>query len=75
MREVIDTRGLVCPQPKQMAFEAMYTRRVPEVLVLVDDPAARDGLLRLAPHVGYDAALTRKETHDEVLLVLSERAK
>ncbi len=73
MREVIDARGLCCPVPKSLAVEAMYKRRVPEILMLVDDPNSRDGILRLAEHLGYKAAsCTARERHDEVLLVLAE---
>lgn len=69
MPETIDARGLTCPAPSDLAFQAMFGRRVPEVRVLVDDPASRDHLKTLADRLGYRIAVMRGADYDTIDLV------
>lgn len=69
MREVIDARGLTCPAPSDLAFQAMFGRRAQELRVLVDDPASRDHLQTLAAKLGYRISVVRADDYDTVDLV------
>lgn len=68
MPETIDARGLTCPVPSDLAFQALFARKVEDLLVLADDPASGDHLERLASQLGYELSQTRHPSHDEYRL-------
>ena len=49
MNMTIDTRGLSCPMPQQMALKAIRTAKPDEmIIVLADEAGARDSIIRTA---------------------------
>jgi len=48
----VDARGLACPIPVVRARKALDGLPWGRVVVLVDEPAARENLARLAAHMG-----------------------
>mgnify|MGYP000849112368 CR=1 FL=1 len=58
MSELIDARGLSCPQPVMMAKKALDSSKESELEIMVDNATARDNLLRLAKHSGCKADVT-----------------
>jgi TusA-related sulfurtransferase len=52
MAEVVDARGLSCPVPVVRAKAALEALTSGEVVVLVDEEAARENVLRLARSLG-----------------------
>ena len=55
MREsnVIDARGLSCPQPAIMATDALSTQKQGSITVLVDTDTARENVLRVGKKHGW----------------------
>ncbi|MDI3281463.1 MAG: sulfurtransferase TusA family protein [Bacillota bacterium] len=59
----LDLQGLACPSPLMQTIDALRTAETSgeqEVLVLVDDPGARDSVLRVSVKMGWTATCTRK---------------
>lgn len=59
----LDLQGLACPSPLMQTIDALKTAETSgekEVLVLVDDPGARDSVLRVGAKLGWTATFTRK---------------
>jgi len=54
MAEIVDARGLACPQPVVLARKAMQQHG--EFVVLVDDAVARENVKKLAEAQGYSCA-------------------
>lgn len=52
MAEVVDARGLSCPVPVVRAKAALEALTSGEVMVLVDEEAAKENVLRLARSLG-----------------------
>lgn len=49
MAVTVDTRGLSCPTPQQMTMQAIRKAKArDEIVVLVDEGAARDSIIRTA---------------------------
>ncbi|MBI2901864.1 MAG: sulfurtransferase TusA family protein [Planctomycetes bacterium] len=70
MSETIDARGLSCPEPSDLAFRALFGRKVADLVVLVDDPASREHLERLADRLGYRLTRAARGDHEEMRFVL-----
>ena len=58
MSEVIDARGLSCPQPVMMAKKALDTSNESSFEIIVDNATARENLLRLAKSSSCKAEVT-----------------
>lgn len=54
MPEILDARGLACPQPVVLARKAM--QQYAEVIVIVDDAVARENVKKLASGQGYSVS-------------------
>ncbi|HHY92872.1 MAG TPA: hypothetical protein GX511_05985 [Firmicutes bacterium] len=48
----VDARGLSCPQPVVLTKKALADLTAGQLEVLVDNPAARDNVLRFARNAG-----------------------
>lgn len=59
--EVIDCRGLACPQPVIETKKAIEKGEKKNFLVIVDNAAARDNVSRFARNTGYDVKVQEKE--------------
>ena len=57
---VLDARGLSCPEPVIMIRKAMMSNEAAYEMV-VDNPTSKDNVIRYAEHQGYRAAVTEKE--------------
>lgn len=68
MPDAIDARGLSCPEPSDLAYRALAGRRAAALRILVDDPASREQLERLARQFDYTMRITRAGDHDDILL-------
>lgn len=66
--ETIDARGLNCPLPSDLVFQAIVKRNVARLTVQLDDPASREQLERLAKQFGYSVELRHKRDYDELTL-------
>lgn len=53
MSEVIDARGLSCPQPVLMALEGIKKTDADEMVVLVDAEASRENVSRAVKGQGW----------------------
>lgn len=70
---VLDTRGLSCPEPV-LATKAMLSRmHSGKIIVLLDSPAARDNVMRVARNAGWQVTCT-SDTH-EFRLEISREAR
>ena len=56
MSQAIDARGLSCPQPVVLAKRAL-DRLPASCEILVDNPTARENVIRYAEHAGYKASV------------------
>jgi TusA-related sulfurtransferase len=52
MKNILDARGLSCPEPVIMIRKAMLSGEN-EYTILVDNPASRENVTRYAEHQGY----------------------
>jgi selenium metabolism protein YedF len=61
MSEIIDAKGLACPQPVLIVKKALDV--CDEVTVLVDNKAARDNIKRMAEKYGCAVAVKEEQGH------------
>ncbi len=64
MSEIVDARGLSCPQPVLITMEKLKARQQGEVVVLVDTDTARENVLRAAASLGWHAKDVKAEGAD-----------
>ena len=57
--EVLDARGLSCPEPVILIRRAMQSGGAAYQMV-VDNPASRENVTRYAQHEGYTVAVTEQ---------------
>ena len=60
--EIVDARGLSCPQPLMLASKAIKKMNKGTIEVLVDSGTGRDNVSRLAKNFGW--AVTVEEKHE-----------
>lgn len=58
--DIIDARGLSCPQPVLMTKKALSTGEN-SYTILVDTNAAKENVSRFAGHAGYDVSIEETE--------------
>jgi len=61
MSELVDCRGLACPEPVLRTREALEAAGAGTVVVLVSDGASRDNVGRAARQLGWSVS-TRQES-------------
>lgn len=71
MSEIIDARGLACPQPAMLARQALQKLGKGTLEVLVDSPTARENVSRLAINAGWKVNIQQQQD-GSVKLVLSK---
>lgn len=69
MSEVIDTRGLSCPQPVLLVMGRMKELASGEIEVIVDNEVSRENVGRAARSQGW-AVQEEERPGDEVRLIL-----
>lgn len=57
---VLDARGLSCPEPVIMIRKAMMTKEAAYEMV-VDNPTSKENVIRYAEHQGYRAAVSEED--------------
>jgi TusA-related sulfurtransferase len=68
MAELVDARGLSCPQPVLMTLTKIKELSSGEVEVIVDNEVSRENVSRAATNAGWQLAEEREE-NDEFHLV------
>lgn len=71
MSEIVDARGLNCPQPAMLARQALQKLGKGTLEVLVDSPTARENVSRLARNAGWKVEV-QQQPDGSVKLVLSK---
>ena len=61
MKQVVDARGLSCPQPVLMAMQAMRTGGSGEIEVVVDNEASRENVSRAAQSQGWSVVVDERD--------------
>jgi TusA-related sulfurtransferase len=64
MREMVDARGLSCPQPVLLTMEKLKSLNQGEVVVLVDTDTSRENVQRAAVSLGWEVAAVSTEGSD-----------
>jgi len=54
MEELIDVRGLACPQPVLVTLEKIKTSKSNQLRILVDTDTARENIARMVKTVGWE---------------------
>ena len=71
MSEILDARGLSCPQPVLMTLEKLKQIREGELTVKVDTQASRENVSRAVQKEGWTVKEI-KEENDEFCLVINK---
>lgn len=61
MSEMVDARGLSCPQPVLLTMEKLKSVNQGEVVVLVDTDTSRENVQRAATSLGWEVAAVETE--------------
>lgn len=61
MSEMVDARGLSCPQPVLLTLEKLRSLSQGELVVLVDTDTSRENVLRAAASLGWQAKEVKAE--------------
>lgn len=61
MRDLVDARGLSCPQPVLMTMEKLRTLDRGELVVLVDTDISRQNVSRAAVSLGWQVTDVKSE--------------
>jgi tRNA 2-thiouridine synthesizing protein A len=69
MAEIVDARGLSCPQPVLLALSKMKELGKGEIMVLIDDETSRQNVTRAARNQGWEISEDNAETDDVRLLL------
>jgi TusA-related sulfurtransferase len=60
-QDLIDARGLSCPQPVLLTMEKLRSLHQGELVVLVDTDISRENVLRAAASLGWQAREVKTE--------------
>ncbi len=58
-REIVDARGLSCPQPVLMTKKALESSKNNNFEVIVDNATAKENVTRFACNAGYRVKVTQ----------------
>lgn len=61
MRQTVDARGLVCPEPVIMTKKALDSCDVNEVLAIVDDPTALENISRMVKNMNLESMIEEQD--------------
>lgn len=65
--KIIDTCGLLCPQPVLLTKKRLETDNMP-IEVLVDSNAALENITRMAEQKGYKVSVTNENNTNKLLI-------
>ncbi|MCX7724265.1 MAG: sulfurtransferase TusA family protein [Thermodesulfovibrio sp.] len=70
MAEIVDARGLSCPEPVLLTFEAIKKIGKGEIEILVDTDTSRENVSRAAQSMGWQITnVEQKEGYYKVKIV------
>ena len=72
MADIVDARGLSCPQPVLMTMSKMKELGAGQIEVMVDNEVSKENVTRAATGQGWEIAEVREET-DEYRLILKKQ--
>lgn len=61
MSNIVDARGLSCPQPVLMTLDEIKKTKTPEMVVLVDNEASRENVGRAVESQGWHVEKVSEE--------------
>jgi len=68
---VVDARGLSCPQPAMMTRQALQKLSKGNIEVIVDNSTARENVSRIAKNLGWEVDISER-SEDEIHLELKK---
>ena len=71
----VDARGLACPLPVLRVKQALDAMRNGELAVLLDDPVAKENVLRLAAHLGCSSRCESAAGEFRIVVVKPDKPK
>jgi len=69
MSDIVDARGLSCPQPVLLAMSRMKEKQNGEIEVVVDNEVSRENVGRAARSQGWEVREERREGDDFHLIL------
>lgn len=69
MSDIVDARGLSCPQPVLLAMSKMKEKENGEIEVVVDNEVSRENVGRAARSQGWEVREERREGDDFHLIL------
>ena len=67
--DVIDARGLSCPQPAMLARQALQKLSKGALEVIVDNSTARENVSRIAKNLGWEIDIDERSEDDVHLMM------
>ena len=67
--EIVDARGLSCPQPAMLARQALQKLSKGSLEVIVDNSTARENVSRIAKNLGWEIDIDARSEDDVHLLI------
>jgi len=69
MSEIVDARGLSCPQPVLLVMSKIQQKASGEIEVIVDNEVSRENVSRAARAKGWEVREERREGEDRHLIL------
>jgi TusA-related sulfurtransferase len=69
MSDIVDARGLSCPQPVLLAMAKMKSKARGEIEVIVDNQVSRENVSRAARSQGWEVRDEQREGDDYHLML------
>lgn len=67
---IVDARGLSCPQPAMLARQALQKLSRGSLEVIVDNGTARENVSRIAKNLGWEIDIDERSEDDVHLLII-----
>ncbi|MFH1114735.1 MAG: sulfurtransferase TusA family protein [Pseudomonadota bacterium] len=64
MTDIVDARGLSCPQPVLMTLQKIKELSTGQVEIIVDNEVSRENVIRAATNAGWQPAEEREENEE-----------
>ncbi len=69
MSDIVDARGLSCPQPVLLAMSKMKEKTSGEIEVIIDNEVSRENVSRAARSQGWEILDTQRKGDDYHLIL------
>jgi len=67
--DIVDARGLSCPQPAMLARQALMQLSKGTLEVIVDNSTARENVSRIAKNLGWEIDIDERSEEDVHILM------